>query len=97
MQQHIDDTTVLNIIVCCSLCSAIACFTMLLRVWSRFQGGRSLIWSDWLVVSSVVSVGMQRRLYSTGDLLTGHRRCFFLHSAQYLRSLQDTALEGTFF
>jgi hypothetical protein len=54
MQAHINDSTVPEIIACCSICGAASVIILTLRIWSRLQTRRRLVLSDNLVISSVV-------------------------------------------
>ncbi|KAF9869770.1 integral membrane protein [Colletotrichum karsti] len=54
MTAHIDDSMVLDIIVCCIVCGVASVIVLALRIWSRFYVRMSPIFSDWLVVGSVV-------------------------------------------
>lgn len=56
MQAHINDSTVPDIIACCSICGAASVIILTLRIWSRLQTRRQLVLSDNLVISSVVSI-----------------------------------------
>lgn len=54
MMANIDDTLVADIIACCAVCAAASVIILYLRIWSRFKVGLGPIFSDWLVVGSVV-------------------------------------------
>ncbi|TDZ10312.1 Satratoxin biosynthesis SC1 cluster protein 4 [Colletotrichum sidae] len=54
MTAHIDDTLVADIIICCAVCATASVVVLALRIWSRIQVRLRPIFSDWLVVGSVV-------------------------------------------
>ncbi|KAL2869888.1 uncharacterized protein BJX67DRAFT_370670 [Aspergillus lucknowensis] len=56
MQAHINDSTVPDIIACCSVCAAASVIILTLRIWSRLQTRRQLVLSDNLVISSVLNI-----------------------------------------
>ncbi|KAL4816045.1 hypothetical protein BDW67DRAFT_175825 [Aspergillus spinulosporus] len=56
MQAHINDSTVPDIIACCSICGAASVIFLALRIWSRLQTRRQLVLSDNLVISSVLNI-----------------------------------------
>ncbi|KAK1704665.1 uncharacterized protein BDZ83DRAFT_594860 [Colletotrichum acutatum] len=56
MMAHINDSTVPDIIVCCVICSIASVIILALRIWARFQAGLKPIFSDWLVVGSVLNI-----------------------------------------
>lgn len=60
MQENIDDTLVLDIIICCAVCSAAAVLIAAVRFYARWMTVRKMILSDWMVVSSVVSIPFPR-------------------------------------
>ncbi|KAJ5109164.1 hypothetical protein N7456_005839 [Penicillium angulare] len=54
MEEHINDTRVPGIIICCAVCAASSVIVLALRIWSRLQTVRKLVFNDYLFIGSVI-------------------------------------------